>query len=390
MLWQPLIDGELAQRALDRARAIGDDLGSDPRWLNTSLPDVFGGAAGVAVLFAYLDAVFPDRGYDEMCARWSTRAVDAIDETMPLALTGVVGIGWMAEHLASAGTDDPNADLDDVLVDHLDASFDGHFDHVLGLVGIGCYALERDHRASLAAILDHLARRAEPRGCGLVWRTQQRFVPPHQRASCPDGCINLGLAHGQPGVLALLARCTAIPELTSRARPLLDGALAWLLPRCEAGLGYHVIGDELAPPARTAWCYGDPGVAIALLAAGEVSPMARELALRLARRAAERSPSEAGVTDAGLCHGAAGLMLVFQRIANATDDERLRDAARAWVHHTLALIDGADGVAGCLARCEDRDEPRIGLMDGAAGIALALVAAATDLAPDWDRVLLLS
>ncbi len=82
---------------------------------------------------------------------------------------------------------------------------------------------------------------------------------------------------------------------------------------------------------------------------------------------------DCGVVDAGLCHGAAGLLHVFNRLHQATGDGLLVDAARRWFEPALAL-----------PVPEDR------FLEGRAGVDLALLAACTDVEPAWDRVLLLS
>jgi hypothetical protein len=146
-------------------------------------------------------------------------------------------------------------------------------------------------------------------------------------------------------------------------------------------------GRELRP-ARAAWCYGDPGVAAALHLAG-----ATDAAIALARESAARPAEDAAVRDAGLCHGAAGLLHVFNRLWQASGDEALAAAARRWFAHALGLR-RAEGVAGfpswvgAFADHEWDADP--GVLAGAAGVALAFVAAATDIAPAWDRFLLLS
>src|SRR5262249_14299323 len=94
-----------------------------------------------------------------------------------------------------------------------------------------------------------------------------------------------------------------------------------------------------------------------------------------------------------LCHGAAGLGHLFNRLFQATGDEHLAEAARVWFRRTLDLRQPGRGIAGFEAgkgnahrRLLWVDDP--GLLQGAAGIALALLAAATPLEPGWDRLLL--
>ncbi|HEX7277236.1 MAG TPA: lanthionine synthetase LanC family protein, partial [Acidimicrobiales bacterium] len=92
-----------------------------------------------------------------------------------------------------------------------------------------------------------------------------------------------------------------------------------------------------------------------------------------AAAAAARPIQDAGVVDAGLCHGAAGLLHVSNRLYQATGDERQAAAARRWLEPALTLP-----VAGA------------GFLEGRAGVGLALLAATTDVEPEWDRILLLS
>jgi hypothetical protein len=102
------------------------------------------------------------------------------------------------------------------------------------------------------------------------------------------------------------------------------------------------------------------------------------------------------VVDAGVCHGAAGLALVFDRLWQASGDDALRDAALFWARRTLAMHRPGEGVAGWRAYMPDlasgghRWEADPGLLTGAAGIALALLACATEIEPRWDRFLLTS
>jgi lantibiotic modifying enzyme len=119
-------------------------------------------------------------------------------------------------------------------------------------------------------------------------------------------------------------------------------------------------------------------------------------ALEIARCAAAGPPEEAGVVDAGFCHGATGLGHVFNRLYQATGDATLRRAARFWFERSLAMRQPGRGVGGfqALTARDDGtkywdDEDR-GILTGAAGIGLALLAAATPIEPEWDRMLLVS
>ena len=206
------------------------------------------------------------------------------------------------------------------------------------------------------------------------------------------------MAHGIAGVIPLLARVHRLGLARQTVRPLLDGAVGWLLAHMVdtasgPAVPFFVANGVESGPARSAWCYGDPGVAAALLLAardvGEPAWMA--VATGLALRAAARPPDQTRVVDAGLCHGSAGLAHLFNRMYQMTAEPALADAARFWVERTLDL---------CYAAASDRDAafadvPKPpwkgpGLLEGAAGVALALEAASTTVEPIWDQMLLVS
>jgi hypothetical protein len=372
-------------------------------------PALAGGAAGLAVLHGYLARADLGPDSDDLARRYLRRAAAAAAERPGTASLygGLTGVGWAIAHLRARwpGQDgeDDLVEIDEVLLDHLDQSpWPADYDLIDGLVGFGVYALERmprpAARACLERVVDRLAETAEPQGQGITWWTDPAGLPAETGAEFPRGYYNLGLAHGVPGVIGLMGRVCAAGVARDRARPLLDGAVRWLLEHeGPHGFGYWIGPDERRDPARLAWCYGDPGVAAALLGAARcvAEPAWESAALATARRAAERPPSEAGVQDAGLCHGAAGLAHLFNRMSQATGEPLLAEAARAWYRRTLAMWRPGRGIGGYEAWRPDEAgggtwsaDP--GLLTGATGIALAVLAATTTDEPLWDRMLLVS
>jgi hypothetical protein len=112
--------------------------------------------------------------------------------------------------------------------------------------------------------------------------------------------------------------------------------------------------------------------------------------------AARRSPDASGVIDACLCHGSAGLLHILHRMHHDAPDAVLDQGIRHWRDWTLRARhrDGRPSVAGFSALARTDGQPawiaERGLLNGAAGIGLALLATICDVAPDWDRALLLS
>lgn len=370
----------------------------------------------MATLCTYATLAGLDDG--ENAERFLMKSVRALSKrSMDASLHGgFTGIAWATAHLRVRllGSDDADAYRDISLALHdLLSSRSSHegFDLISGLVGIGVFAFERvprqDALSLLMLVVDRLEDAAERTPEGVTWLTPLCLLPDWQRSLCPDGHYDLGVAHGVPGVIGLLGYACRVEETRGKAKPLLEGAVRWLLSqrssndRAESSFQSWVIprsrrsGPALAP-CRLAWCYGDAGVAATLLGAARAlgRPAWERVAVDIACRAAGRTLGSAGVVDAGLCHGAAGLGHIFNRLYQATGHAALREASLAWFRHLLNMRRPKGGLAGFLTfDPTDARQPwtaDAGLLGGATGVALALLSATAPIEPSWDRVLLLS
>jgi lantibiotic modifying enzyme len=370
-------------------------------------PSLASGTAGLALLHGYLARSQQEHDHAGIAVRCLNHATAAVAERPVEAslYSGLTGVGWTLAHLKGQLPGlDGEADLaaiDALLLDHLGpSSWTGDYDLINGLVGFGVYALERLPHPSAAAglerVIDKLAQSAEHRSEGLTWWTNPAWLPLLSREKFPRGYYNLGVAHGVPGVIALLGQACAAGVARAKARRLLDGAVPWLLAQQGPGGFPHWVEPQVAAgPARLAWCYGDPGIAVALLCAARhvAEPEWERAAVLIARQAAQRPAAQSGVRDAGLCHGAAGLGHLFNRLFQATGEPQFGDAARYWFEQTLEMQRPGQGIGGYQAwQLGEGNEPvwvtDSGLLAGSVGIALALLAATTAVEPAWDRMLL--
>ncbi len=404
--WSPILSPEAADHALRVVEEIAADVRKSaeeqptdlPTWLRRG-PSLAGGDAGETYFFAYLDQVRPGQGYDDLAMTLLERSIEATGslQSPPGLYSGFSGVAWTLEHLRGRlfeddGGEDPGEEVMAALIDHVSLSpWRGHYDLISGLVGFAVYALERLPRPGgmecLERIVARLVETAERRPDGVTWLTGPDLMIERDLEVYPQGNYNLGVAHGVPGVIGVLAQaCAAGVD----ARELLDGSVAWLLDqKMPEGTGavfpYNVAPGVAEPkPTRLAWCYGDLGIAASLLMA------ARTVGEKAWERDAE---DQAGVIDAGICHGAGGAAHLFNRLYQATGDPALRDAALFWLERTLGLRKPGQGVGGyeawTVGDSMDLDwRPDPGFLTGASGVGLALLAAASSVEPEWDRVLL--
>jgi len=414
--WVPLLDQDHAQAALRSLTEIAEvlrnpDENNQQRQADNEFaaqPFSLGsGAAGVAVFLAYLEksGLFPGAG--QAAFEQMNRAIEAVAQqyTAPPLYSGFTGVGWATEHvtrLLGESSDDLNSDLDNAVETYVGLSpWKDDYDLISGLVGLGVYCLERVGSPAadraLELIVERLYETAERTGDSVTWFTPPSLLIRHQTDRYPNGFYNLGVAHGVPGVIALLGRTYATGIAKDKTSWLLERAVTWLLKqRLSAGANSSfadVIAAEGSNDCRLAWCYGDAGIAAALLLAarGAGTKSWEEEALGIARRAALRAPETCGVKDACVCHGSAGLAQIFNRIFQATRDELYADTARYWLERTLQFREPGKGAAGYLVWGMGKKEtielkPNLGLIQGIAGIGLVLLAAISEIEPCWDRV----
>lgn len=410
--WRPLLTGAEQQQSYAMVESIAQQL---PR-----AADAVGYAPDLALFFTYLAHAQTEPAAAEIAGERAFAAIEAsLERLSTQALSaglfgGLAGIGWPIAHLADSllANEDTQSllqPIDEILLEHVAQSpWTGDYDLISGLVGIGVYARERLPDPAgvqlLETVIKRLAELAEADQQGIAWHTAPQLIYEPQRPTFPNGYYNLGLSHGIPGVIALLGRAVAADVATTTARPLLAGAVRWLLAQDPApgqGAGED-IGEGGFPayqhtaserkPARLAWCYGDVGIAAALLSTARwvAEPAWEAAALRIAQRAALRSTAQSGVRDGCLCHGAAGLAHLFNRFYQATGEPLFAQQVRHWLEQTLAVRQLDQGIAGyCFWNQEQGWLTSPGILEGAAGIGLVLLAASSPLEPTWDRMLLI-
>jgi lantibiotic modifying enzyme len=367
---------------------------------------------GMALFFGYLHAARPNEDDASRARRHLDAMVDHIAEvdSSPSLFGGYLGVAWSVEHLYPLLYGKEAAERVEAIDDELwlllqQADSFPSYDLINGLVGVMVYAQERLPNRTADAILQRTVERlgtaALIDGTGVRWWTPPSTLPPGQRLICPSGYFNLGMSHGNPGIVAALSLVVAIDPHHQQAREWLVGAVRWLLDQSNpspALLRYDAwTAPESSnnPATRAAWCYGDPGVSIALLAAARATETAlwEETAIELAESVARLSVAQAGVVDAGLCHGAAGLAHYYNRFHQATGHALFAEAAMHWYERTLEWCRNGQGIGGFRAWIPDGAgvmhwAEDAGFLNGATGVGLALLAAIAPIEPEWDRLLL--
>lgn len=400
--WTPLFDGLAQTRAHDLVHGVAEAVAALPLE-EISHAGLLQGHAGYAVFFHEVASIWP--AFIEQRDACIERAVEAINagSSRPTFQGGIGGIAWAVGHTGVAD-DDFAAPIDEALLDFVrNRGATLPLDLRSGLAGLGIYALERLPRPSgrllLAEVIDRLAERAATFEGGVRWKTRPEHIlhgrdDPGGPRAFPEGFYDLGMAHGIPALLPVLAAAQAWDVRREEAGRLLDGAFRYVLTQAATRgdgprFGSYVHGAEPSWQGRFASCEGDPGVVLCLWMAATLSdnPAHRASAQKLVREVSEVGLHIDRLKNSDLCCGSAGVAHVFNRLWQQTREPLAREAALLWFERTFELWRPGQGVGGFTHPRVPRSSD---LQYGAAGTALALLAAAGDAPPTWDRALLYS
>ena len=348
---------------------------------NLSSPGLFGGVSGIALVIQHFSKT--GQHYQQTLARLHQSVAEQVSRRSSWRLppkTGVVesdidlitGAAGIIGYLASIPT--PDSVVQD----------------------------------TLRTLLAYLLALTEP---GQALGKERWFSPPslliteQARQDYPCGRFNCGLAHGIAGPLAALSLIAMAGYEAPGLRESIAYVSQWLVDHQihdEWGITWPAaIPYELAssperwrslPGARTAWCYGAPGIARSLWLAGLVLKEERLMDIALdALKAVFRRPEAArNIAAPILCHGSAGLLLICLHFAHESQDPFILEQIPHLVERILEQFDPQSPLGFRNIEPGGRLVDQPDLLTGAAGTALALLAAICEVAPSWDRLLLLS
>jgi class I lanthipeptide synthase len=286
-------------------------------------------------------------------------------------------------------------------MDHAELTRPSEYDLISGLTGLGLYHLTRHGPAAsgmTTAVLAYLVALSEPvcrHGESLPgwWSGTGPASTPDP--AWPGGHLNLGMAHGISGCLALLSaamkagvqvkgHAEAVSELCATFDRYRQGSSGYPWWPAMISLSEYSHGTlNSARQARPSWCYGTPGHARAQQLAGLA--LGDQERMRAAEHALAGCVLDQQITclltDASLCHGWAGVVQALWRAIGDALSPRplqtaLRTAQRGMEDHLTRMGPPASS----------------GLLEGTSGIMLAQndLSHAGSQPPSWDACLLLT
>lgn len=295
--------------------------------------------------------------------------------------------------------------LDDIAFAALEFQLDiGNLDFLYGATGILHYMLlytkdKNTRNRAISLYLTHLQKTKLHLEDGITW---EDYYFRHREGKVG---INLGLAHGVPGILKVLLSIHAYAELEPQKngiKKIIQGVVSFLknvvFEQNEIAYSYFFIPDVeqdvSSVNTRLGWCYGDLSNALILFQAGKVieDDATIQFANEILQKSCKRTlQSSTKIRDAGLCHGTAGLQHMYQIAYNYTQTEDLLNTSQHWLQETFEQCNPFinERTYKKFNPIEKKYEIDNGFLEGAAGIGLSLITLLTG-DSSWNELLLLN
>ena len=370
-----------------------------PRFPSVS---VFTGKAGEVLFFMNLYRYTGKEEYYE-------KAFTLLDEAMDLAFSqagsftycsGLAGFGWFLSHLQEYGY--AEIDGQEELLSQLDAYLykflqddlnRRNLDLLHGATGTAVYYLKRGNEKALDTYVNALAEQAIREEDGSIkWPFHIHELEPEH--------FNFGLAHGIPAQVSTLAQILLLKGEDPLVEELLRGSVNYLMKNRRDVKPFESIfpisikpeGRNRAVSSRMAWCYGDLGISCSLWTAAEAlkdDELKKYVTFVMEHNVSRKEPKDTLLSNGGLCHGTAGIALMFRRFFDLTGSQVLKNASDYWTGATMNMaVHGDKGIAGFLSHQGAYGwKKEYGVLSGAAGIGLWLLSYLDNSLTDWDQML---
>jgi lantibiotic modifying enzyme len=273
------------------------------------------------------------------------------------------------------------------------------YDYLHGSLGVVLYFLKKNpNHPFLSEFVEFLYHTAEKDSLNhtVKWKTpygikEKRVYDYH-----------LSLSHGMTSMVIFLCRLLKSESFSASndCLTMLEGCMNYILlqeiDHTQYGSWFSnksLESDDSPMQSRLAWCFGDLGIASALWQAGIAvnNRPWQDKAIEIMKHAARRvNREQTALYDCGICHGSAGIAMVFRRFYLETREKIFHNAWFHWVDFTLNFKRFDDGLAGFKTFEIQEWKNDISLLTGISGIGLMLLSFIRDDLQEWDELFIMS
>ncbi|MDO6428887.1 lanthionine synthetase C family protein [Thalassotalea sp. 1_MG-2023] len=354
------------------------------------------------ILFLFnVNKFYPSRLPNDLIERLLIALFDKVEDArLDASLAdGISGLGWLLDHVGVNDVTDYNDDIDDCLLEILSSENEQHeFDLLYGLVGIGIYGVNRISKPSGSLIcqkvFSRLIKYSESHQDKIFWLSSQDSI--FFRNDLPSPQADLGLAHGNLGVLGLFIKFYEAGVYTSECKVAINKLVCYLKEQrlADGNISTFSSHSTSEKTSLLGWCYGDLSSSLLLIKAGKLlnQKNIREFGIAIAIKTLKRDVTSESINDGSLCHGAAGIALIYTRLYQETNIQEFQKASLSWANYLIDKSNGGQCLDNLMRKHKTTAEPYSGegVLIGYPGIGLALLSIIQPEASGWDQFLLLS
>lgn len=368
---------------------------------------LYSGEFGVLLFLLYYSNYSKEEKKNQLTEIFTERLINDLgtDINMHTFSSGLSGILYLFEffkekELLYVDLTDIEKILDDFLIYRMqDEMCKPNIDFMHGALGVALYFLKtHKNEKCIYEIIDTLYEIAEKDTHANIFKWKSYFSIAKGITRSDD--YNISLSHGMASIIIFLSRTIKNKIQNDKIIKMLEGAVNYILSQ---RIDFKLYGSHFPKPSlnnkehypsksRLAWCNGDLGIAFSLWEAGKITDNKewKQIAFNIFIDSTKRlSFSDSGVIDAWICHGAAGIALIYRRMYLETKCNDFLLATNYWIEQTLKMPIFNDEIA---YNKEDHStgEYDYSLLTGLSGIGLLFLSYLRNDEQDWDSMLLLS
>lgn len=404
-------------KKLANAEYVQDVLGSTATDYKSSSVAV--SYPALCILFSELHLIFPQYQFDVYAHKYLEIVNNYLGQNNIYDISlfdGLCGVGFAANCMSDNGKRYQTfiGNLNEYIVDIADRNILNYkkiplnefsYDIMYGLTGTANYLLnfksESKVKNTLLRILRYLTDICKVGNNGIpkfVIRTEQSHLFSKEK-NLKVGYVNLGVAHGIPGILLVLCKSYESGICVQNQLEAIRYLSEYMFNSCIKNNdeifweAQKIVGidNDKAVPSRDAWCYGTPGVAYSLLVASKIlndNEMCN-LAIDSMKSSLKRLRE---VISPTFCHGLSGLCCLARKFYEYTNDNYFYEMNMKLLEHMLDLYSDQYPF-GFIDREIEKgqlvDKNEIGLLTGTSGVILTILSCYRPIKTKWDSIFLL-
>lgn len=269
-----------------------------------------------------------------------------------------------------------------------------YYDFMHGALGIGFYFLTRKYKSEcISELIDFLYTSAQKDKNNRIFKWESNLIYKKDIRG-----YNLSMSHGMSSIIIFLSYLISKTETPhEKIQTMLEGAINYVLLNevdfSEFGFCFPSFILKNSPSeitkSRLGWCYGDLGIGIALWQAGKITMNAKwkEKGIDILLKNTHRKDLKNNlVSDAGICHGSAGISMIFRRMYIETLQKEFQAASQYWLDKTLFFLQSSKYNISVV----NEYAVDYSLLTGISGIGLVLLSDLNEDQQKWDNLFLLS